>query len=88
LDNYIPDFDDGEDMLEIDKEEDVVEVRGRQALLGKGNASATSASKVSSMGNNMRLGSSLSKRSGLMDAFLAFDPTIKVAKDDRRRKLR
>ena len=37
MDEYIPDFDDGEDMLEIDEEENVVEVQSRQASLGKEN---------------------------------------------------
>ena len=29
LDEHLPDFDDGEDMLEIDEEEGVAEIRGR-----------------------------------------------------------
>ena len=36
LDEHVPDLDVGEDMLEIDEEEGIVEIRGQQASLGKG----------------------------------------------------
>ena len=79
-------------MLEIDEEEGVVKIRGRQASLEKGKAQATSTStKVSSMGSNMRSGSvgdALSKRRGPLDAYYAFDAALEVEKDERRRKLR
>jgi len=35
LNEYIPEFDDGKDMLEISEEEDVAEVRGLSTSLGK-----------------------------------------------------
>ena len=79
-------------MLEINEEEGVPKIRGRQSSLEKGKAQATSTSiKVSSMGSNMRYGSiggALSKRREPMDTNYTFDPALEVEKDERRRKLR
>jgi len=79
-------------MQEIDEEEGVAEIQGRETSLGKEKAQAISTSiKVSSMGSNMRsgnVGGALSKRRGPMDAYYAFDLTLKVEKDEGRRKLR
>ena len=74
LEEHVPDFDDGKDMLEIDEEEGQHEIQGRQASLGKEKAHTTSAtSKVSSMVINMRsdsVGGPLSKRRDLWLHFL------------------
>jgi len=92
LDEHVPDLDVGEDIQEIDEEEGIVEIRERQASLGKGKVRATSTSiKVSSMESNMCSGSvdgPLSKRRGHMDAYYAFDSALEVEKDEKRKKLR